>query len=71
MNDATRARARAQHYGPEMYRVIDEVITLVEGEIVSARKLSRVQVTNLLLTILEPLSDIRDRVAEGETETEN
>lgn len=64
MSDATRARARAQYYGPEMLGVIDATITRLETEIVSARQMSRAQVTDLLLSFLEPLIDIRNQVTE-------
>ena len=66
MSDMTHARARAQFYGPEMLRVIEELVARLEAEIVSARPMNRAQVTDLLLSFLEPLVDVRDQVINEE-----
>lgn len=65
MNDKTRARARAQYFGPEMLQVIAETVGRIEDEIRDARSMSGSEVTALLLSIAEPLRDIRNR-AENE-----
>lgn len=45
---------------------VDQVIALVEHEIVHAKQMSRVQVTDMLLSILEPLSDLRNQIKDRE-----
>lgn len=58
MTNTRRAHARAKYYGPAMLRVIEDVSAKIEREIVTAEEMSRGEVTDLLLTILEPLNDI-------------
>lgn len=41
---------------------IDQVIAMVEQEIIAAKQMSRVQVTDMLLSILEPLCDLRKEI---------
>lgn len=65
-SDETRARARAQYFGPEMHAAIREAIDLIEAEIRSARAMSASSVTALLLAIHEPLKAICDRVGAQE-----
>ncbi len=62
MNDETRARARAQYFGPEMLNVISTTVQRIEDEIRSAKALSDSEVTALLLSLAEPLREVRDKV---------
>lgn len=62
MNDETRARARAQYFGPEMLDVIRQTMSRIDEEIRSARSMEAAEVTALLLGFAEPLREIRDRV---------
>ena len=62
MNEDMRARARAQYFGPEMLRVIDQSVGQIEGEIRASRAMKSGEVMALLLTLLEPLRDIREQV---------
>lgn len=66
MNDETRARARAQYYGPEMLDVISATVDRIEDEIRSAKPLDDGEVTAMLLSIAEPLREIRDRLNKGD-----
>ena len=62
MNDETRARARAQYFGPEMLDAIASTVDRIEREIRSAKPMDDGEITALLLSIAEPLREIRDRV---------
>lgn len=62
MSDGMRARERAQNFGPEMLRAIDQSVGRIEEEIRAARAMKSGEVMALLLTILEPLRDIREQV---------
>jgi hypothetical protein len=62
MNDETRARARAQYFGPEMLNVISKTVERIENEIREAKALSDSEVTALLLSLAEPLREVRDKV---------
>ena len=62
MNDETRARARAQYFGPEMLAVISTTVERMEEEIRAAKPMSESEVTALLLSVSAPLREILDRV---------
>ena len=64
--DELQARARAQHYGPQMLGTIGEAISRIEYEIATARAMNRAEVTALLLDILAPLRELLDEIGEAD-----
>lgn len=68
MNDDVRARARAQHFGPEMLQVIGRAVARLDEEILEARNMKAAEIAGLLGNIREPLKAVHDRatVLDGE-----
>jgi hypothetical protein len=59
--EETRARARAQYFGPEMLEVIGRTVARLEEEIAEARAIEPDALRQLLGSILAPLREIRER----------
>ena len=59
MSYETRARARAEYFGPEMLDVIGTVVQLIDAEIRKARDMSGAEVMALLLALRDPLAKVR------------
>ena len=66
----TRARARAQYFGPDMLEVITRAVARIEEQAAEARDMSAREVRALLLSIAAPLREIRESATARGGETD-